>query len=81
MNKEEKEAWINVEKGILMFEEDGAWINKERRMSKENVANDSIPDAEGRGRDDLRQEEGREVSRRIVRKRANDSIPDAEDRG
>jgi hypothetical protein len=30
---------INVEKGILMFEEDGAWINEERRMTKENVAN------------------------------------------
>ena len=47
----------------------------------ENIANDSIPDAEDRGRDDLRQEEGGEVSRGIVRKGANDRIPDAEDGG
>ena len=32
------------------------------------VANNSIPDAEDGGRDNLRQEEGGEVSRRIVRK-------------
>ena len=39
MKEEEKEAWIHVDNGILMFEEDGAWIKEERRMSKEKVAN------------------------------------------
>ena len=39
MKDEEKEAWINVEKGIQMFEEDGAWIKEDRRMSKETFTN------------------------------------------
>ena len=61
--------------------ENGILIKEERRMTKEEIADDSIPDAEDGGRDDLRQEEGGEVIRRIARKGANDSIPDEEGRG
>jgi hypothetical protein len=81
MKEEEKEAWVHVEKGILMFEEDGSWINEDRRITKEEIADDSIPDAEDGGRDELRQEEGGEVIRRIARNGAKDSIPDEEGRG
>ena len=57
-----------VRKGVLESE---SWRQEEgekggRRINREG-ANDSIPDEEGRGRDDLRQEEGGEFGRMTVR--------------
>ena len=78
MEEEEDDAWRNLEKGILMLEEEGSWIQEERKMS--NITR--VPERRidimsgGKGEDDD-QENPRLGVRGIVRKGVLESVKES----
>ena len=80
MEEEEDDAWRNLEKGILMLEERGSWIQEERKM--ENITRAPgrkikiMSGGKGKGFDDD-QENFRLGVRGIVRKGVLESVKES----